>query len=101
MNQPTIHGADQPGGRPATDAEIVAALDPYTATDFHALRLDTKAHQQRDRITTAVTRLNQLAQALVDASYAQRPDAADDFRTALNQLRDLNGGHLPQLTALD
>lgn len=105
MTQPTIHSADQPGGRPATDAEIKALLDPYTATDgaidFHALWLASHAQEQRARITAAVARINQLAQALVDASFAQRPDAADAFRAALNRLRELNGGHLPTLTTTE
>jgi hypothetical protein len=105
MTQPTIYSADQPGGRPATDAEIKAVLDQYTAADgavdFHALWLASQAEEKRDQVTAAVARVNQLAQNLVDASYAQRPDAADAFRTALNQLRELNGGHLPQLTAME
>jgi hypothetical protein len=103
MTRPTIHG-DGPA-RPATDAEIKAVLDQYTAADgavdFHALWLDAQAKDRQDAIDYAVLRVNQLLQALADdtGDYAQRNATVDDFRTAVRHLRTLNSGHLPQLTA--
>jgi hypothetical protein len=56
----------------------------------------------REEIAAATKAANDLAQAFIDsgdATYAERAALADDYRAALNRLREVNGGRAVVLDA--
>lgn len=94
-------------GETAYDTDVVAVLSRYPTQNggtYLDLWRESQTEEKRVLIIAATVRVNELAQKFIasdSASYTTRCALVDDFRTALNQLRELNGGHLPTLTTLD